>query len=47
MCIKWIVCNVPASPKINLSSAQEKWICTKSANGFIAQAGGWKIISDS
>jgi heme-degrading monooxygenase HmoA len=47
MYIKWIVCNIPLSLKNDFSSAQEKWIKTKSAKGFIAQAGGWNINDET
>ena len=47
MYIKWIVCNVPVSLKDKFSFAQEKWIRTKSAKGFITQAGGWNLKDNS
>jgi len=33
--------------KDEFSFAQEKWIRTKSANGFIAQAGGWNLHDET
>lgn len=47
MYIKWIVCNVPLSLKNDFSSAQQKWIGTNSAKGFIAQAGGWNLNDET
>jgi len=41
MYIKWINCNVSLHLKDKFSLAQEKWIRTKSAKGFVAQTGGW------
>jgi heme-degrading monooxygenase HmoA len=47
MYIKWIVCKVPVNSKKAFSSAQEKWIRTKSTKGFIAQAGGWNLNDET
>jgi heme-degrading monooxygenase HmoA len=47
MFIKWIVCKVPLDLKDKFSFAQEKWIRTKSVNGFIAQTGVWNLKDDS
>ncbi|MEJ2196298.1 MAG: DUF4937 domain-containing protein [Ignavibacteriaceae bacterium] len=41
MYIKWINCNVSLHLKDKFSLAQEKWLRTKSAKGFVAQTGGW------
>ncbi len=43
MYIKWIVCTVPKNKKEAFSKAQEKWVKTKEAKGFIAQTGGWNL----
>lgn len=45
MYIKWIVCEVPTKHKKQFSIAQEKWIKTKEAKGFIAQTGGWNLLN--
>jgi heme-degrading monooxygenase HmoA len=43
MFIKWIVCEVKKGKKQEFSLAQEKWIKSTGADGFIAQAGGWNL----
>ncbi len=43
MYIKWIVCDVKKDKIQEFSLAQEKWIKTTSADGFIAQTGGWNL----
>jgi len=43
MYIKWIVCQVKEGMREAFSRAQEQWISTAQAEGFIAQAGGWNI----
>ena len=43
MFIKWIVCEVKKGKKQEFSLAQEKWIKSAEADGFIAQAGGWNL----
>ncbi|KAA3628469.1 MAG: DUF4937 domain-containing protein [Bacteroidetes bacterium] len=47
MFIKWIICDVLAENKIAFSNAQEQWAFTASAEGFIAQAGGWNLNNKS
>lgn len=41
MYLKWIVCEVENEFRTEFSKAQEKWIATKNANGFLGQIGGW------
>jgi heme-degrading monooxygenase HmoA len=47
MYIKWIVCQVKEGMKDAFSHAQEQWISTAEAEGFIAQAGGWNTQNES
>lgn len=47
MFIKWIICEVKAKNKEAFSRAQEQWVATASAEGFIAQAGGWNLKNNS
>jgi len=41
MYVKWIVCEIKKDYEKDFSLAQEQWICTKNATGFIGQVGGW------
>jgi len=43
MVVKWIVCNIKNNFKKEFSLAQEQWIETQNAIGFIGQAGGWDL----
>ncbi|GET23268.1 DUF4937 domain-containing protein [Prolixibacter denitrificans] len=47
MYIKWIVCQVKEGMKDAFSRAQEQWISTGQAEGFIAQVGGWNVQSEN
>ncbi len=47
MYIKWIVCNVKKELKKEFSKAQEKWISTQKAEGFIGQVGGWEVKNEN
>ncbi|GET26064.1 DUF4937 domain-containing protein [Prolixibacter sp. NT017] len=47
MYIKWIVCQVNEGMKDAFSRAQEQWISTAQAEGFIAQTGGWNIADEN
>ncbi len=43
MVIKWIVCDIKNKFKKEFSLAQEQWIETQNAIGFIGQVGGWDL----
>jgi heme-degrading monooxygenase HmoA len=45
MYVKWIVCNVEKGLEEAFSKAQELWIETQNAPGFIGQVGGWDLKS--
>ena len=47
MYIKWIVCDVKEDKKQEFTIAQNKWVKTADADGFIAQAGGWNLKNNS
>jgi heme-degrading monooxygenase HmoA len=47
MYIKWIVCQVKEGMKDAFSHAQEQWISTAEAEGFLAQVGGWNINDEN
>jgi len=47
MYIKWIVCQVKKDKKQQFSLAQDRWIKTVEADGFIAQVGGWDLKNNS
>ena len=47
MYIKWIVCDVKEGKKQEFTLAQDKWIKTADAEGFIAQVGGWDLKNNS
>lgn len=46
MYIKWIVCQVKKEMREAFSLAQEQWISTSHAEGFIAQSGGWNVRNE-
>jgi heme-degrading monooxygenase HmoA len=41
MYVKWIVCDIKKNFERDFSLAQEQWIATQEAVGFIGQVGGW------
>ena len=41
MVVKWIVCDIKNNFEKDFSLAQESWMETKNATGFIGQVGGW------
>ena len=43
MVVKWIVCDVKNNFKKEFSFAQEQWMETQNASGFIVQIGGWDV----
>ena len=43
MVVKWIVCDVKNNFKKEFSFAQEQWMETQNASGFIGQIGGWDV----
>ena len=47
MYLKWIVCDVKKEKIRDFSIAQEKWNQTATAEGFVAQLGGWNINNSS
>lgn len=47
MYIKWMVCEVKEGKKQEFSLAQDTWVKTADAKGFIAQAGGWDLKNNS
>ena len=47
MYIKWLVCSVKKGLRNDFSKAQEKWIETQKAEGFMGQVGGWDINNEN
>ncbi len=47
MFIKWIICEAGLENREAFSLAQEQWVRTATAEGFIAQAGGWNLKNES
>ena len=47
MYIKWIICDVKEDKKQEFTLAQDKWVKTADAEGFIAQVGGWDMKNNS
>ena len=47
MYIKWIVCQVKEGMNEAFSHAQEQWMETAQAEGFIAQSGGWDVLREN
>lgn len=43
MVVKWIVCDIKNNLKKEFSVAQEQWMETQNAIGFIGQVGGWDM----
>lgn len=46
MVVKWIVCDIKNNFKKEFSFAQEQWIETQKAIGFIGQVGGWDMENE-
>ena len=47
MYVKWIVCSIRKGLRKEFSNAQEKWIETQKAEGFVGQVGGWDINNEN